>query len=270
MRGRIWTLLLIGLALPAAAQDCAPRDFLTMALPRGGDPVETALEVAYPGADLDAGQGVFVTPDGQDVPYAPARAVSGAARLEGATIGDMFAQVYPLDFDPDARLVPWADPGRARNDAFFRALYGDSPDDVRAALVTVRHGGAAFTVTARHCAAAQLATALAAIAALDPPADVWFREAGGGFNWRVIAGTDRLSAHSFGAAIDLNADLGGYWRWAGAAEGAVGPWNSAMPPALIAAMERRGWIWGGKWHHYDGMHFEYRPELIVFARLAGD
>jgi hypothetical protein len=33
-------------------------------------------------------------------------------------------------------------------------------------------------------------------------------------------------------------------------------------------MERFGFIWGGKWHHFDGMHFEYRPELILYARLV--
>ncbi|MEJ2663631.1 MAG: M15 family metallopeptidase, partial [Spirochaetia bacterium] len=27
--------------------------------------------------------------------------------------------------------------------------------------------------------------------------------------------------------------------------------------------EKYGFIWGGKWYHYDTMHFEYRPELLV-------
>jgi hypothetical protein len=26
--------------------------------------------------------------------------------------------------------------------------------------------------------------------------------------------------------------------------------------------EKHGFIWGGKWYHYDTMHFEYRPELL--------
>ncbi|NUM57423.1 MAG: M15 family metallopeptidase, partial [Bdellovibrionaceae bacterium] len=26
--------------------------------------------------------------------------------------------------------------------------------------------------------------------------------------------------------------------------------------------ESEGFIWGGKWNHYDTMHFEYRPELF--------
>lgn len=261
-------------ASAAARADCLARDFMALALAPGGDPVEIALESAYPGSDLDLAAGQFVTPGGAVVAFGPARQVSDAARLQSATIGDMFAQTYPLDFDLNGRLTPWADPGRARNDALFRALYGDSAAEVRAALVTVRYASdrvrAEFAVTTRHCVAAQLAAALAAAAALEPAPDAWFRDIGGSFNWRVIAGTDRLSSHSFGAAIDLNADLGGYWRWAGATEGAVGAFATTIPPDLVAVMERFGFVWGGKWHHYDGMHFEYRPELILYSRLVAD
>ena len=32
--------------------------------------------------------------------------------------------------------------------------------------------------------------------------------------------------------------------------------------------EKYGFIWGGKWFHYDGMHFEYRPKLILHSRLV--
>jgi hypothetical protein len=35
-----------------------------------------------------------------------------------------------------------------------------------------------------------------------------------------------------------------------------------MPPEIVAIFERHGFIWGGKWRHYDTMHFEYRPELL--------
>ena len=30
-------------------------------------------------------------------------------------------------------------------------------------------------------------------------------------------------------------------------------------------IERHGFIWGGNWYHYDTMHFEYRPELLMDA-----
>lgn len=259
----------LALCAGGATADCAVRDFLTMPLPEG-DPMEIVLELGYPGSDLDPGAATFTAPNGQVVPYAPARVVDDPkARADDATIGDMFVDVYVLGFDLSQRNIPWDDAGRVRNDALFHALYGDSREEVGAGLVTVTHaGGAAFAVTTRHCVDAQLAAALSSEAALAPEAAEWFRDVGGSFNWRTIAGTERLSVHSFGAAIDLNAELGGYWRWAGVPEGAAGEFTTTIPPELVEAFERRGFIWGGKWHHYDGMHFEYRPDLILYARLV--
>jgi hypothetical protein len=270
----VGALALLLLAPVARAQDCAPVDFLALPLPGavpGGDPVEVAVKAAYPGVDLAAGR--MTLPDGSSVAALPARGVTGRAALEGATLGDQFAQAYPLDFDLAARERPWFDPGRARDEAVFRALWFDSEAAARASLATVEYRGAtvtaSFRMTTRHCAAAQAAAALAEVAALGPEMDPFFEEPGGSFNWRLIAGTDRLSAHSFGTALDLNAELGGYWLWTGAAEGAVGAYDNRIPEALVRAFERRGFVWGGKWHHFDGMHFEYRPELILHARLTG-
>ena len=35
-----------------------------------------------------------------------------------------------------------------------------------------------------------------------------------------------------------------------------------IPPDIVAAFERHGFIWGGRWMHFDTMHFEFRPELL--------
>ena len=35
-----------------------------------------------------------------------------------------------------------------------------------------------------------------------------------------------------------------------------------MPQNLIDIFEKHGFIWGGRWYHYDTMHFEYRPEVL--------
>jgi hypothetical protein len=61
-----------------------------------------------------------------------------------------------------------------------------------------------------------------------------------------------------------------YWRWSGRAEGAAGAYRNRYPEGLVRAMERRGFIWGGKWHHFDGMHFEYRPEMLLYARMVDE
>jgi hypothetical protein len=36
-----------------------------------------------------------------------------------------------------------------------------------------------------------------------------------------------------------------------------------MPREIVDIFERHGFIWGGRWYHYDTMHFEYRPELLL-------
>ncbi len=262
-------LLLATLAAPLQAA-CTPRDFLTLPLQSGADPIATALETAYPGSAVTGA--TFTTPDGTAIPYAPARDIAPQDRLDDATIGDMLVYVYPLLFDLDARMQPYEDPGRPRNEAFFRALYADSESAARATLVTVIYDGqtvqTGFKVTTQNCVDVQLRAALTALAQTAPLYDIYFEQSGGSFNWRVIAGTNRLSSHSFGAAIDLNTELGGYWRWSGRPEGDAGPYDNKMPADLVAALERYGFIWGGKWHHFDGMHFEYRPELILYARLT--
>ena len=85
---------------------------------------------------------------------------------------------------------------------------------------------------------------------------------GGGFNFRAIAGTDRLSPHAFGIAVDIRVATASYWRWdpAGAER-----YRNTVPAEIVAAFERHGFIWGGRWYHYDTMHFEYRPELLLKA-----
>ncbi len=274
MRRLLPALAVLFLPLAAAAQDCALVDWLAVPLDvRNADPMELALEQAYPGLDLDMAAGIVRMPNGGEVPFAPAQDVAPAVRLETATVGDQFVYVYPLAFDLEPRRAPYVDPGRPRNDAFFRALWFAEQGSAAASLVGVSFNGqtltAPFQATHKFCVDAQLDAALDAIAQLGPEFERFLDNSGGSFNWRVIAGTQRLSAHSFGIAVDFNAQLGGYWRWSGAAPGEATEFNNQFPPEIVQAMERYGFIWGGKWHHFDGMHFEYRPELILYARLVG-
>ena len=39
-------------------------------------------------------------------------------------------------------------------------------------------------------------------------------------------------------------------------------WKNKIPQEIVDAFEAEGFIWGGRWAHYDTMHFEYRPELL--------
>lgn len=234
--------------------------------------METALETAYPGLTLDRDAGGVTFASGETIPFRPARDVDPAARLVDATLGDQFYYIYPLDFALTARRTAFHDPGRLRNDTFFRTLYFETRSEAQASLTTVNYDGAQgrvrFNVTQEHCVHVQLDAALNEIEALGPDYAVYFENSGGSFNWRQIAGTNRLSVHSFGIAVDLNTELGGYWRWSGAAQGQATEYDNHIPQEIVEAFERYGFIWGGKWHHFDGMHFEYRPELILYARLS--
>jgi D-alanyl-D-alanine carboxypeptidase len=69
--------------------------------------------------------------------------------------------------------------------------------------------------------------------------------------------------HGWGAAIDINPALSDYWLWHQAA-GDVPIYVNRIPPDIVAVFERHGFIWGGRWVHFDTMHFEYRPELLGY------
>ncbi|TVS05148.1 MAG: M15 family peptidase [Rhodobacteraceae bacterium] len=274
LRSRLVHLALaLGLlpAVPLGA--CELSDFMAMPLPASERPaVALALELAYPGLRVDEMAGKVILADGDRLPLGRDTGRTPRDILADASIAEQFVQVYPLAFDLSARETPWFDPGRFRNDAFFRALWFNDEASAARSLVSVRYprkrAQPRFAMTTKHCVAHQLDGAFAALAEQNDPAlEKFFTKVGGSFNWRVIAGTQRLSSHSFGIALDLNTELGGYWRWEGAREGSVGSYDNRYPKNLVSTLERFGFIWGGKWHHYDGMHFEYRPELILHARL---
>lgn len=94
---------------------------------------------------------------------------------------------------------------------------------------------------------------------------------------RDITGSESRSYHSWGLALDLvPKSFRGrpvYWRWSRVLDPdgwyRIPPKARWSPPqAVIEAFEAHGFVWGGKWSHFDAMHFEYRPEVILFNRMA--
>jgi len=75
-------------------------------------------------------------------------------------------------------------------------------------------------------------------------------------NCRVVKDTGNRSAHAWGAAIDINTNFADYWLWS------KGTYRNRIPFDIVEVFERHSFIWGGKWGHFDTMHFEYRPELL--------
>lgn len=110
-------------------------------------------------------------------------------------------------------------------------------------------GKATRGVRVHGAIAEELRLALREIAALG----LWrYVEAtGGGYNFRTQRGSNKLSMHSLGAALDVD------------------PANNALgvPPektvlgthgrGVVEVFESRGWTWGGRWGRPDAQHFQF-------------
>lgn len=69
----------------------------------------------------------------------------------------------------------------------------------------------------------------------------------GGFSFRLMRGSSRLSMHSWGCAIDFDPARNAF--------GDHTP-NFASIPAVIEAFSSEKWTWGGNWRKPDGMHWQ--------------
>jgi D-alanyl-D-alanine carboxypeptidase len=85
----------------------------------------------------------------------------------------------------------------------------------------------------------------------------------GTYNCRPIAKTSRQSPHAFGIAIDIAGAHSDYWLWSKPDASGPIPYKNQIPWDIVRVFENHKFIWGGKWYHYDTMHFEYRPEIIL-------
>jgi D-alanyl-D-alanine carboxypeptidase len=160
------------------------------------------------------------------------------------------------------------DPGRIRMQAMFEKMYGDcKKSEVVPRLVPVdwlpsRNGGT-LMVTSVNGVAEKLRAVSRELEKLPARFTEFLVPSAGVYNCRVIAGTERKSVHAFGAAIDINVDKSNYWRWTKPDEKGRYEYKNQIPYEIVEIFERHGFIWGGKWYHYDTMHFEYRPELLI-------
>jgi D-alanyl-D-alanine carboxypeptidase len=187
------------------------------------------------------------------------------------SIVDQIRLPYPAGVGPPASYPP-NDPGRIRNRAFFDKMYGDCwRGEVTPRLVPVvwlpRSWGRTITITAVNGVAERLAEISEELEALPPAVKRYLYPPAGTYNCRTVADTGEPSMHSWGAAIDINAAYADYWLWPRAAPVYTGQ-STRIPTEIVEIFERNGFIWGGKWLHYDTMHFEYRPELVNGPREA--
>jgi peptidoglycan L-alanyl-D-glutamate endopeptidase CwlK len=165
------------------------------------------------------------------------------------------------------------DPGRIRFQPFFEKMYGSSATEVEAKLVEItwmpKTVNKKIRVTSVNGISAQLEEISAELEALPDSIKKYLIDVPDTYVWRPIEGTNRVSPHSFGIAVDIDptTKYSGYWKWDNKfetedCETQTVTYRNKMPLEIVAIFEKHGFIWGGKWYHYDTMHFEYRPELL--------
>ena len=241
---------------------------------RGGEAIPLAarlegLAQSYPAYIAGIEGNHLILRDGHRIVIDDGKEKTHEQKLDDADIEDMLSQVYPMGacYAGGQPAVNF-DPGRIRNQAFFARLYGADVAAVGANLVAIDWFGQRLRVTRTAGVDRALVRVRDELAALGPGFQGILSPSAGTFVWRPIAGTKRLSPHSFGIAIDINTKYSDYWRWAGEKPGKVVSYKNRVPMEIVRVFERHGFIWGGKWYHYDTMHFEYRPELIRIGELA--
>lgn len=230
------------------------------------------LKRAYPetivGVDKDTrGKVWLILKSGKKLLYDDQRKKTEEEKLVDTDLQDLLEQPYPLQ--PIQKLPKTGeDPGRIRSYELLGETYGENRRVIEKNLSLVKTARSRLQFNGNNNAADSLKRAMLQLEQLS--------ESNGGvrknvypisgtYGYRKIAGTNRLSPHSFGIAIDLAVNPLDYWKWANRIQGQKR--LEAYPKEIVSIFENNGFIWGGKWGHFDIMHFEYRPELLIKARL---
>ncbi len=256
MKRLLFLPVLLLFALPAPA---APANDLELDI--------ACLREAYPGFILrhektPEGVIMLVTSTGESLVYDDGKTKTLKEELEHGDIEDSMRRPYPLEPDRP-KLTQEQEPGRIRSMPLLKALYGHDKPAVLRNVVRAPLASESIQAHKRlQKALSELQAELKPLLAARPDLRKYCKSMGCQY-WRPIAGTSRLSPHSFGIAIDMNPKIATYWQWSGMKRH---PQQDSYPGELVSLFEKHGFIWGGKWPHYDIMHFEYRPELIIKAQ----
>jgi len=181
-----------------------------------------------------------------------------------------YDQKGPVDRLPRQQRLP-----RSRD--LLHAMFGRTDSQVRKHCVTMTFLNHEVNVN-RVCAQAlrEIEREIYAAAAYDEDVRRFVEELSViySFHRKTVKGSRTLSFHAYGLALDLIP--GSYdnkhvnWQWSRSFKRR---WYSipedqrwSPPPAVMNAFLSHGFIWGGDWIRFDGVHFEYRPE-IAYSRL---
>jgi hypothetical protein len=235
---------------------------------------------AYPDFFVGYEEGFLLTRDGGKILFDDGRHKDYTRMVTDRLVGDdafdpedAFCWEYPAGGElPTAANPPVGDPGRIRPASIFRYMYGPSllsKKKMRSIewVESVKGVPKKVMVTTINGVDKALESVACDIRAL--PEDqkkqlrgIVYRVRGpyGTLNRKVRDFPRRISGHAYGIAVDINGNL---TYFSGTHRDEPYRYRNNVPGFLVEIFERHGFIWGGRWHSYDAMHFEYRPELFV-------
>lgn len=218
---------------------------------------------AYPDFHLRFANNKIIFPDGFSVVYDDHQKKSFTQLMDNSDIEDMFAMRYDRKDEPPRYLE---DAGRARSEALFKKMYGNSAANVARHLVTINWFGTNIRFTTVNGASRHLLEVKSEIE--RHPELVKYMKNSSSFYWRKVRGSNRQSAHSYGIAIDICTKYSNFWLWSnpGKKETDHIRYENHIPFEIVRIFEKHGFVWGGHWYHFDTMHFEYRPEILAANR----
>ena len=198
--------------------------------------------------------------DGSKLLYDDKQDKTFVEKMDNADPEDMFSFNYDVESTVPDYLQ---DAGRSRCEQLFKFMYGTDENMVRKNLIKVNWFGKNVFFTSINGAADSLRSVEKEVK--NHPEFLPYMQSKGTFYWRKVRGANRQSAHSYGIAIDIGGCYCDYWLWNNRGKNEMDSiqYINRIPHLLIKIFEKHGFIWGGRWYHYDTMHFEFRPEVLL-------
>ena len=185
--------------------------------------------------------------------------------LNNPSLKDQMSMKY-IKIEENLNYIPSKneDAGRVRYEPFFKKMYGSNPQEIKKNLTKIiwlpKSSNKILLVTTINDVDKKLKAISDELELLPNELKSFIDNPAGVTNYRKITNTNRLSSHSFGIAIDINEKKSDYCQWHKKDD--KQDYKNKIPLEIVRIFEKYGFIWGGRWYHYDTMHFEYRPELL--------
>lgn len=216
------------------------------------------------------GKVYIVMASGKKILYDDKIKKNAEEKFQNTDLQDMMEEIYPLDTTKKL-MEKDQNPGRNRVYELLNQVYGNGRSAIEHNLKNTNLVYRTLQFNGNNKASVSLQNTFKEITAIGGKNGNIYSSVfplNGTYNYRLISGTNKLSPHAYGIAIDLNRDKRDYWKWASREEGQKR--LDIYPKEVVDIFQKNNFVWGGKWGHFDTLHFEYRPEIIIKAKYFGN